>query len=189
MTPIATRRLTLVAISAAAAHASIADRERFGALLDADIPAAWPPETLADVEAMLAGKLAEKPDEIGWWGWYIIALPGVVSERATLIGSAGCGRWGPENLLHFGYGVLPAFERRGFTTEAARALIEWVMSHAEVTRVIATTFERHFASITILERCGFVCRGVSPDDDKAAESDRQGRGRLLLFERLRVAMD
>lgn len=53
-------------------------------------------------------------------------------------------------------------------------LINWVMSHPYVVRVDATTFERHTASIKILEKCGFECRGVSPEDHKAAESDRQG---------------
>jgi RimJ/RimL family protein N-acetyltransferase len=159
------------------------DRVRLSLLIGAKVPAEWPPETLADVEGMLAAKLADNPQEAGWWGWYIIARPGVVAQRATLIGSVGCSRWGPQSLPHFGYGVLPAFERRGLTTEAAQALIAWVMAQPGITKVVATTFERHAASIRILERCGFENHGVSPDDSQAAESDRQGRGRLILFVR------
>lgn len=181
-----TRRLRLLALDPASSAAAVSDRALFSRLIDARVPAAWPARDFADVEAMLAAKLAERPDELGWWGWYVIAKPGVAAEQATLVGSVGCSRWGDSNLPHFGYGVLPEFERRGFATEAATALIEWAFSRPDVTRVVATTFERHFASIKILERCGFENRGVSPDDDKAAESDRQGRGKLLLFVRERA---
>jgi len=181
-----TPRLRVLAISAASSAAAITDRVLFSRLIDADVPNAWPATDLADVEGMLAAKLTEHPQEIGWWGWYVIAKPGVVAERATLVGSVGCSRWGIANLPHFGYGVLPEYERRGFATESALALIEWVMAQPGVTRVEATTFERHVASIKILERCRFLNRGVPPDDGKAAESDRQGRGKLLLFMRERA---
>ncbi len=184
---IATERLVLKALTPASSRAAISDRPLFSRLLGAHVPEGWPPATMADVEGLMAAKVAEHADEPGWWGWYIVARPGVVNERPTLVGSAGCSRWGPEDLPHFGYGVLPEFERRGLATEAATALIEWVFGHPEVHRVVATTFERHYASIRILARCGFACRGVSPDDDKAAESDRQGRGKLLLFERTRAS--
>lgn len=178
-----TARLRLVALTPESSAAAITDRARLCQLLNADVPAEWPPETLADVEGMLAARLADNPQEVGWWGWYIIARAGVAAPRETLIGSVGCSRWGSENMPHFGYGVLPAFERRGLTTEAAMRLIAWVMAQPGVERVVATTFERHGASIRILERCGFVNLGVSPDDAEAADSDRQGRGRLLLFVR------
>ena len=44
-------------------------------------------------------------------------------------------------------------------------------------------FQRHFASIRVLEKNGFVCRGLSSEDAAASEADRQGRGRLMLFVR------
>ncbi len=178
-----TPRLRLLALTAESAAAAIADRERFSRLLEADVPADWPPETLADVQGLMAEKLAADPGLTGWWGWYVIARPGVVADSATLIGTVGCSRWGPENRLYFGYGLLPAYFRRGLASEAALALIDWVTAQPGITRIDATTFERHEASIRILERCGFTCRGVSPDDASAADSDRQGRGRLMLYVR------
>lgn len=182
-----TRRLKLLAWTRENSADAIGDRAMLACRIDADVPPDWPPETLADVEGVLAGKLVQHPEQVGWWGWYIIAKAGEVGERATLIGSAGCSRWGEGGLPHFGYGLVPAYFRRGFGTEAALALIEWTMSQPGVTRVVATTFERHHASIKILERCGFRCEGVSPEDATAAESDRQGRGRLLQFVREKAA--
>jgi ribosomal-protein-alanine N-acetyltransferase len=182
---ILTPRLRLLAFTPASARAAVTSRDQFSREIDALVPHEWPPETLADVQELMAGKLEENPQDVGWWGWYIIALPGVVAGQATLIGSVGCSRWGSQNIPHFGYGLLPAFYQRGFASEAATALIAWVMNHPGVSRVEATTFEQHIASIKILKKCGFKYCGVSPDDHKAAESDRQGRGRLIMFVRER----
>lgn len=113
----------------------------------------------------------------------MVARAGVVGSRPTLVGSCGCSRFGSEGRPMFGYGILPPYEGRGLTTEAARAVADWVAGQAGVDRIEATTFERHFASIRILERCGFVCRGVSEGDATASDEDRQGRGRLMLFVR------
>ena len=180
-----TPRLRLIPFTAESSAAALANREEFSRIIDALIPSDWPPETLADVEEMMASKLAAKPEDAGWWGWYIITKPGVLSDQATLIGSAGCSKWGTEGHPHFGYGILPAFYQRGFTSEAASELIKWVMGQPGITRVDATTFERHTASIKILEKCGFEFHGVSPDDLKAAENDRQGRGRLVMYVKVR----
>lgn len=185
MLELLTQRLRLIPFTAQSTAASLENRQEFARIIEAHVPDNWPPETLADVEAMMASKLADNPSQAGWWGWYIITKAGVAAETPTLIGSIGCSKWGSEGHPHFGYGILPEFFGRGFTSEAAVCLIDWVMSHPEVVRVDATTFERHVASIKILERCGFECRGVSPEDHKAAESDRQGRGKLVMYVKLR----
>jgi len=181
MLEIFTPRLRLIAFTAESAAAAIADRARFAQLLSAAIPGDWPPVDLADVQGAIAAKLTADPTQTGWCGWYVIAKPGIVGPEPTLIGSAGCGSWGASPTLLFGYGLLPAFFRQGFASEAARAVIEWAFRQPGVTRVEATTFERHIASVKILERCGFIAQGVSPDDAAAPESDRQGRGRLIHF--------
>lgn len=178
-----TPRLRLVPVSAPMADAAVNDLRRLKHLLNADVPDSWPPRDLADVQGLMADRLREDPTKAGWWGWYMIARPTIVGERATLIGSLGCTRWGAEQRVQFGYGILPEFERRGLTSEAAETLIGWVFTQPGVDLVEATTFERHLASIRILERCGFECRGVSEQDATASEADRQGRGKLLVFER------
>lgn len=192
-TPILTPRLRLVAITPAMARAAIDDLAELDRLLDAAVPGDWPPVDLADVQGMFAERLAAAPGEVGWWGWYVVALPGngmpISPDRAVLIGSVGCSKFGSGGCPIFGYGLLPAFWGRGLATEAAVALAGWVMAQPGVERVEATTFERHWASRKILERGGFGLVGVSPDDATAAESDRQGRGQLLLYVRERSAAE
>ncbi|MFN0131582.1 MAG: GNAT family N-acetyltransferase [Phycisphaerales bacterium] len=179
-----TPRQIVRAIEPAMARVAAAgDHSRLAELLGADVPSAWPAKDLADVQQFLSDGLNATPHDLGWWGWYMLARPGVVADRSTLIGSCGCGRFGTGGKPIFGYGILPAYEGRGLTTEAARVVADWVIAQPGVSVIEATTFERHFASIKILERCGFACVGVSDGDATASEDDRQGRGRLMLFVR------
>jgi hypothetical protein len=104
ITPISTTRLQLVALTrenAAAAlsiHDSPGARQHFAQLLaGANIPTDWPPVDWADVQEMMASKLATStPSTTGWhaWGgtWYIVARAGVVAPHNTLIGTAGATR-------------------------------------------------------------------------------------------------
>jgi len=62
-------------------------------------------------------------------------------------------------------------------------LLEWASDTRRVKRVHATTFERHVASVRVLEKNRFSCTGASSEDAAASERDRQGRGRLMLFVR------
>lgn len=186
-------RLTLVAVTPQLARAAITDRARVAELLSADLPDAWPQDTIADVLELMSSKLTEDPSRVGWCSWHILLRPSNASARPTVIGNAGVSGisngWfnppGPDGRAIVGYGVLPAFERQGFATEATRAILHWAATQSAnpVTEFHATTFERHHASRRILEKLGFTLVGVSPDDAQATDSDRQGRGQLLLYKR------
>lgn len=176
-------RLRVVASTADVARAAIAGGASLAGALGVMVPAEWPPEALADVQEFFAGQLAANPGEVGWWGWYVIAKPGVVSPEATLIGSAGASLPDAEGRSLGGYSILPAYEGRGFATEAARAVFECIAAHPAVRSLEATTFERNVASRRVLEKIGFRLVGVSAEDAAASEFDRKGRGKLLLYRR------
>lgn len=178
-----TERLTLIAMTPEQAAAGLRGNAALEQMLGVRVPDAWPPEVLLDVQEMFARNLAANPHQVGWWGWYVVANAGVVGREATLIGSAGVGPPDGAGRCVGGYSVLPPFEGQGFTTEAARSVFGWAEMQPGVRRLEATTFERHHASRRILEKLGFGLVGVSPDDAAAAESDRQGRGPLLLYRR------
>jgi RimJ/RimL family protein N-acetyltransferase len=165
------------------ARAALESHESLSKVIAADVPSDWPPRDLADVQELFAARLAEGDHQVGWWGWYIITKPGVVAPSATLVGSCGCTPFYPHRAHSFGYGILPAFEGRGITSEAARTIADWAIEQPGVARIEANTFERHEASKKILARCGFMCLGIAPNDAEAEERDRQGRRRLLLYVR------
>jgi [ribosomal protein S5]-alanine N-acetyltransferase len=172
-----TQRLTLIAATAEIARADVADRSRFGELLDAAIPPGWPTHDMKDVQELFAGMLERGDMEPAFGPWYVV-MNGVLSGSLGSFGNPDA-----DGAVTIGYGVVPELEGRGVATEALAGLIDWLRRTGRVRIIRATTFERHFASVRILEKNGFTCCGVSPEDAGAAEADRQGRGRLMIWER------
>ena len=59
---------------------------------------------------------------------------------------------------------MPEFQRRGYATEAALAMITWVKETGEVDELVAHTYPELTASVRILERCGFVLEGQGVEE-------------------------
>jgi RimJ/RimL family protein N-acetyltransferase len=123
---------------------------------------AWPQEArgLDELGAALGIRVP-----VGWRPDVLDILPGdpVFGPRAILdrggkelIGSAGfTGPPDDTGTVELGYEIAPTYRRRGYATEAATALVRWVLSQPEVSRVIAATDVGNPASIRVLERVGF----------------------------------
>jgi len=62
--------------------------------------------------------------------------------------------------------VDPAYQGRGFATEAAQALVDYAMSSGQVRVVRAHTRPEGKASMRVLGKLGFTCVGdvVDPED-------------------------
>ncbi len=134
---------------------------------------------MADVQEYFAAQLESGAVQPDWWAWYAVQ-----QSPRVLIGSGGFnGAPDSEGTVTLGYGVIPEAEGKGYASEIAGGLVAWAEAQGGVKRIHATTFERHHASVRILEKNGFVCKGVSSEDAAASEDDRQGRGRLMLFVR------
>jgi [ribosomal protein S5]-alanine N-acetyltransferase len=173
---ISTPRLDLLAATATLARADASDRPRFAALLQSYVPPSWPPAALADVQEYFADQLEKGFALPGWWNWYALTREGRV-----LIGTGGfAGQPDSEGTVTLGYSIASEYEGRGYASEMVEGLLRWMAGTGLVRRVHATTFERHFGSTRVLEKAGFVCRGVS-SEDAAADAERQGRGKLMLF--------
>lgn len=176
---ISTPRLELVAATAELARADADDRPRLAALLSCRVPDSWPPAVIADVLAYFAKQLEDGVVLPGWQNWYA-----TVRDSRTLVGGAGfMGPPNAEGIVTLGYSVAEGFERMGYATEVVGGLVRWLADTGHVKQVFATTFERHHASVRVLEKNGFTCRGVSSEDPAASEDDRRGRGTLMLFTR------
>ncbi|MCA1593198.1 MAG: GNAT family N-acetyltransferase [Acidobacteria bacterium] len=62
------------------------------------------------------------------------------------------------------YAFSPAQQRRGYATEAARALIEYAFAQMRLERIVATTTHDNAASIRVMEKLGMrVERNPYPD--------------------------
>ena len=176
--PIQPDRLTLVCATPELLRADASDRAQLGRMMGAAIPASWPQPLWGGAIQVIDKWLKPEDIALGWGPWYVL-----LGEPATLIGTIGFkGRPDAEGATEIGYGVVDEFQKRGYTPEAVSALVEWAVVNGART-ILAHTFERHRASVRVLEKCGF--RFVGPGTEEVDESERQGMGDLILFERKR----
>lgn len=157
---IRTQRLDLVPATLALVEADLESPRDLARLLGAVVPAGWPPGEY-DRSAMefFRDRLAESPEAVGWYGWYVVCRP-VESNGAVLVGTGGYhGPPGADGVVEIGYSIVPESRARGFATETVRALVAHAFSKPQVVRVAACTAAGNLASVRVLERCGFELVG------------------------------
>ena len=79
-----------------------------------------------------------------------------------------CGFPGPPNsngVAEIAYGIAPDYQRRGYATEAATALIQFATSDPRVKMIWAHTLTEKNASTRVLEKCGFKKTGDAVDPE------------------------
>lgn len=156
-----TQRMRLVAITPAMLNADQAGNGSLGKLLHAEVTAEWPPEHWEPhVYRFIEKQYVEEPRTRGW-NRYMVLTNGL---GATLIGAVG-GFPKLEGDVEIGYSTVPGFQRQGYGTEAAKALVEWLLTQKDVRSVSAQTYPRLPESIKVMERCGMTYVGAGEDED------------------------
>lgn len=124
-------------------------------------------------------RLAQNPQNAGWYGWYAI-LRSDGSAPSVLVGAGGF--FGPpteDQVVEIGYSIMPSFQGRGLATELVRALVEHGFSTAGVLRVVAHTTPENAGSVRVLEKAGFRLAGPGKEAGSVQyECGRQGQGPL-----------
>src|SRR5439155_15159339 len=141
---VTTARLELRPLPAAAAGALPDDRGTAARLLGVPLLSEWPQADLLDVLPLQA---AADPDDEAFGVWVMIER-----ESSTVVGDIGfLGPPGADRTVEIGYSVVPARRRRGYASEAARALVGWALAQPEVGAVVAGCDSDNLASTRILE--------------------------------------
>jgi ribosomal-protein-alanine N-acetyltransferase len=156
-----TERLELRPLPAAAANVLPKGRKEAGRILGAALSADWPEAELLDVLPIQASASLSN-ERFGIW---------VMIERESWSVVGDIGFIGPPSdggCIEIGYSVIPDRRRRGYATEAARAIVDWTLQEPEVKVVIASCDDDNEPSIRTLERIGF---------HRAGEADGQIRWR------------
>lgn len=84
----------------------------------------------------------------------------ISKERNCMIGDL-CFKGAPceDGGVEIGYGIYPAFERKGHITEAVEVLCHWALGQKYVRSVKAETAKENIASQRVLQKNGFVFMG------------------------------
>lgn len=96
------------------------------------------------------------------WAWYAVWM--IESKAGAHIGELCFKGLTAEGAAEIGYGIAPEWQGQGFATEAVRAVTQWALAQAGVSRVEAETEEDNAASIRVLEKCGFRPTGTRGEE-------------------------
>ena len=138
--------------------AEMDDHALFSQLLNAEIPADWPPEEAADALGWFKSQLETKPELDGWLGWYGIAT-NLHEGRDVLVTGGGYAGLPVDGSVEIGYSSSPMYYRKGYSSEMMAALTLRALELPEVNRVFANVNEDNVASIGLLKKIGFQLQG------------------------------
>jgi RimJ/RimL family protein N-acetyltransferase len=133
------------------------DRAALSALIGAKLTAEWPPvDWEPHVFTFIFRQFQESPHTRGWHRYMV--LHERFGLKRTLVGSMGAF---PKHFgeVEIGYSTLPGFQRRGFATAGAKAMVEFLFSLETVRSVSAQTYRHLPESIKVMERCGLTYDG------------------------------
>jgi len=153
-----TERLELVHLDAAAIDAWI--RRDARALLEitgARFPEPVDAPPLFDADLPRIREILKDGPDSGPWLF-------VLRETAEPVGAGGTSAMG-DGTLFLGYSVWPRHQRRGYASEAVRALCAHGLAQPGVWRIRATIPVGHVASERVVERAGFRRVGKDFDPD------------------------
>jgi len=151
-----TQHLTLLPLDPEAASALPDERDRAAQIIGAELSPGWPARHLLGV---LPRQVAAPPEHARYGIWVIV-------ERATgeVIGDIGFfGPPGPDATLEVGYSIAPERRRRGYATEAARAIVTWAFEQPGVRTILARCDHTNEPSIRILAGVGFSRTGQTDE--------------------------
>jgi RimJ/RimL family protein N-acetyltransferase len=148
-----TDRLGLLPLDPVAAAALPGDRNLAAQIIGTHLADAWPQPDLIEI---LPRQAALGPGDAHFGIWVIVER-----ETSTVVGDAGFhGPPSAAGTVEIGYSIIPERRRRGFATEAGRALLAWAVRQPGVSNVVAGCRPQNAASIRTLEALGFHRTGM-----------------------------
>jgi Acetyltransferases, including N-acetylases of ribosomal proteins len=93
--------------------------------------------------------------------WHALWVLQLNDGSGTIVGSLAFKGLNDDGMVEIGYGMNPAYEGRGFMTEAVSAVVRWASEQPGVSSVEAETEPDNAASRRVLEKAGFVPKGVT----------------------------
>ena len=102
---------------------------------------------------------AAHPAQRQWYAAWLIARP--TGER---IGDLCFKGLGDDGAVEIGYGLLPAWQGKGYATEAVTAAVAWAAAQPGVRKIEAETEPDNAASQRVLAKVGFLPTGENGEE-------------------------
>lgn len=112
----------------------------------------WPDNDVIETLPKIINNLSEVEAPTGFESWMIIK-----KETLEIIGDAGFKGFNKQHQnVDIGYGVIKEERRKGYTEEAAAALINWAFSTEIVKEITANCLHDNISSIHLLQKLNFI---------------------------------
>ncbi len=111
----------------------------------------WGPNTLEDTHKFVAEMVQQTETNPHYKFDFAVCL----KENGSLIGGCGIRRASElSQVANLGWAINPEFQRKGYATEAARALIEYGFQKLNLSVIYATCDTRNAPSYKVMEKLG-----------------------------------
>ena len=156
-----TPRLRLTALSAGQLRLYLDEPARLETELGHPVSRAVLTDTVRRAIGMKLAKMeTAHPADHPWYTYWLVVLR-QPPFGAGLVGYKGIAAGKAE--VEIGYGIDPQYQGRGYTSEAARALVAWAFADPECQSILAlNTLKTNPASLKILKNLGFVITAEHP---------------------------
>ena len=111
----------------------------------------WKPQKLEDVKEFICEKIAKMPNIVDTW--YQLGI--IIKETGEFIGDIGIHFNDDDNLqVEIGYTLSLNSQGKGYATEAAIGVIDYLFSDLKKYRITASVDPINIKSVALLERIG-----------------------------------
>lgn len=111
----------------------------------------WPDDDLIEILPKIIYKLTPIGVPSGFESWMIVK-----KDTMEIIGDIGFKGFNfDENNIDLGYGTIIEERRKGYTEEAAKALMKWAFSNESVKEITARCLLENLGSINLLKKLNF----------------------------------
>ncbi|MGE0547103.1 MAG: GNAT family N-acetyltransferase [Kofleriaceae bacterium] len=173
MPALITKRLRLIPITLEVVEAVLdRDKPRAEASVEAEFPDQWPNDDLIARAFPYSRQALRDDPDVRLWGDSLVIL----LDQPKIVGSVVFHGRPTDGIAEVAYGIEEHSRGQGLAIEATGACVQWALEQPGITRVQATTFPWHLASLGVIRRIGMR---------QVATREHDTLGELLVFERQR----
>ena len=134
------------------------------------------PPMMDDFLPAVVQRMKYQPEQVGWWGWLFF-------EKITrdVLGSVGVS--GPPDdtgAVGIAFSVYENQENQGYTKEATKAVVDWILAQQGVKSLRMTVRPKNFAAVRIAQHCKFDLKGTVVDQAVGEVHLYEAKARIIM---------